>query len=107
MAEIKEAIKAIEAGNYIMFRDKPFIREKNAICYGRMDDKYILFMLILSEKDGEVLGEMKKIPDNVLVQILSTDTSKPSHKRVVKQTQKNGLYDALDIGLIWLEQMNK
>ena len=34
MAEIKEAIKAIEAGNYIMFRDKPFIREKNAICYG-------------------------------------------------------------------------
>ena len=55
MAEIKEAIKAIEAGNYIMFRDKPFIREKNAICYGRMDDKYILFMLILSEKDGEVL----------------------------------------------------
>ena len=47
MAEIKEAIKAIEAGNYIMFRDKPFIREKNAICYGRMDDKYILFMLIL------------------------------------------------------------
>ena len=37
---------------------------------------------------------------------LDTDTSKPPHERVVKQFNKNGLYDAMDVGLIWLDKLN-
>ena len=92
---------------YYMFRGKPLMREKNAICYGDMTDKYVLFLLILSEKTvaGEG-GKEAKIPDNIIVQLLSTDTSKPIYERIVKQVEKNSLYDAMDIGVNWLESMN-
>lgn len=97
----------IEKTKYLIFRGKPLIREKNAICYGSMSDKYILFMLILSTKKPESIENSdREIPDAVLVQILDTDTSKPPHERVVKQFNKNGLYDAMDVGLIWLDKLN-
>jgi hypothetical protein len=42
----------------------------------------------------------------VLVQIWDTDASKPAHERVVKQFEKNGLFEALDIGIIWMDKLN-
>lgn len=92
---------------HLIYRGKPLVREKNAICYGSMSDKHILFMLILSAKKAQSFeGKDIEIPDAVLVQILSTDLKKPAHERVVKQFNKNGLYDAMDIGLIWLDKLN-
>ena len=58
----------IEKTKYLIFRGKPLIREKNAICYGSMSDKYILFMLILSTKKPESIENSdREIPDAVLV----------------------------------------
>ena len=96
-------------GKYIIYRDKPLVRDKNVICYGDMDDDYILFMMILTTKKIE-LGNLKdkpEIPDDIIVQVLSTDTKKSSHERLVKQFEKKGLYEAFDIGLIWLDKLNK
>lgn len=95
-----------EKKDYIMFRGKPLVRENNMIVYGDMSEKYILFLLILTNK---VVNKEKKleIPDKILIQILSTDTSKPAHERMEKQFEKNGLYEAMDIGLIWLDKLNK
>ncbi|MBQ3100486.1 MAG: hypothetical protein IJC50_05790 [Clostridia bacterium] len=95
-------------GKYLMFRDKPFVRENNTICYGDMSDDYILFMMILKNKTVVgANGAKSEVPEKVLVQILSTDTKKNPVERIAKQTEKNSLYDAMDIGLIWLEKMNK
>ena len=92
--------------DFIMFRGRPLVRENNMIVYGDMSDKYILFLLILTNK---VVDKNKniEIPDKILIQILSTDTSKPAHERMEKQFEKNGLFEAMDIGLIWLEKLNK
>jgi hypothetical protein len=92
--------------DYIMFRGKPLVRENNMLVYGDMSDKYILFLLILTNK---VVDKNKnvEIPDKILIQILSTDTSKPAHERMEKQFEKNGLFEAMDIGLIWLDKLNK
>ena len=40
------------------------------------------------------------VPDNILVQVVSTDDT----QKVLKQGQKNGLYAALDIGTVWLKK---
>ncbi len=79
---------------YIMFRGKPLVREGNQLCYGDMDDKYVLFLGIMSTKK---VGD-KELPDQVLVQIQSTDD-----KKVVKFGMKNGLHEAFEYGLIWLD----
>ncbi len=83
-------------GKYITFKGKPLVREKNIICYGNMEDKYYLFLMILTNK--KVGGA--EIPDKILVQILSTEEK----NKIIKQGEKSGLYDALDIGMIWLER---
>ena len=96
-------------GDYLIYRDKPLVRDKNTLCYGSMEDDYVLFMMILDEKQTE-LGNAKEkpsVPGRILVQILSTDQNKPPHERLAKQFEKNGLFDAIDIGLIWLDKLNK
>jgi hypothetical protein len=93
---------------FTLYRGKPLVRANNIICYGDMRDKYIVFMMILSTKKLETPDPnvSPEVPDVVLVQIWDTDKTKPEHERVVKQFQKNGLYDALDIGIIWMDKLN-
>lgn len=99
--------KVIEGQNLI-FRGKPLLREGNTFCYGSMSDKYVLFMMVLSNKTvKDENGKDVEVPDKIILQVLSTDTSKPPHERVVKQFDRNGLFDAMDIGLIWLDRLNK
>ena len=42
--------------------------------------------------------------DRVLVQMLTTDETLPPKDRMIKKTEKNGLYEALNIASIWLER---
>lgn len=94
-------------GEYIIYRDKPLVRDNNVICYGDMSDPYVLFIMILSKKNVDLGGgKSAEVPDRILLQILSTDESKPSHERVAKQFEKSGLFDAIDIGLVWLDKLN-
>jgi hypothetical protein len=80
---------------YVEYKGLPLVREGNCICYGDLSQKYILMLNILTEKNG--------VPDTILVQICQTK----DRNKIEKQTFKNGLYEALDIGGIWLEQMLK
>ena len=94
-------------GQNLIFRGKPLLREGNTFCYGSMSDKYVLFMMVLSNKTvKDESGKEVERPDKILLQVLSTDTSLPPHERVVKQFDRNGLFDAMDIGLIWLDRLN-
>lgn len=79
---------------YIMFRGKPLVREGQQIIYGSMEDKYVLFLGIMSTKK---VGD-KEVPDQIMIQIQSTDD-----KKVVKFGMKNGLHEAFEYGLIWLD----
>ncbi len=96
------AQKTLLEGKYLMYRGKPLVREKNAICYGSMDDKYILFLIILTNK---TVGQTT-VPDRVIVQVVSTDPNADVQTKVYRQCEKQGLYEAFDIGLIWLERAN-
>ena len=89
--------KGTVSGNYLMYQGKPLIRQDNAYVWGDMkNDRAALLLLVLSNK--EVNG--KQVPDNILVQVVSTDDT----QKVLKQGQKNGLYAALDIGTVWLKK---
>ena len=77
--------KGTVSGNYLMYQGKPLIRQDNAYVWGDMkNDRAALLLLVLSNK--EVNG--KQVPDNILVQVVSTDDT----QKVLKQGQKNGLY---------------
>lgn len=92
--------KIIAGSDCLMYKGKPLVRNNDSFCYGNMTDKCVLFMQVMTYREAN--GE--QIPDKVLVQILKTDNSLSSAEKIVKQDIKNGLYEALDIGSIWLER---
>ncbi len=87
-------------GKFLVYKGRPLVREGNIICYGSMDEKYVLQMIIMSLKN---VGD-NEVPDKILLQILKTDRSLPDHERIVKQDMKSGFNEALDIGIVWLER---
>ena len=82
----------------ILYKGLPLVREGNTICYGDLNEKYMLMLNIISEKEN---GE----PDMIMVQICHTN----DRIKIVKGKQafKKDLYEALDLGGIWLEQVIK
>lgn len=84
----------------LTYKGKPLVRNGNDIYYGNMTDAYVLYLQVLSTKTEN--GE--EIADKINIMLLSTDDSKPIAERVMRQSTKNGLYNALDIGMIWLEK---
>ena len=92
---MSDVIKQVVEGKYLMYKDKPLVREGNTICYGDMNEKCILILEIMSYK--EEAGN--KVPDKILVQVI--DSKDPT--KIIKQGAKDGLYNAFSIGVIWLE----
>ncbi len=88
----------LNKNQYVMYKGLPLVRDNDTIYYGDLNDKYLLVLNILSKKAN---GE----PDMIMVQICHTD----NRNKIVsgKQAFKNGLYEALDLGIAWLEHLNK
>ena len=83
-------------GKYLMYKNRPLVREGDTICYGDMSEKYILIMEIFGYKEENGV----RVPDTVLVQVVESE----DQNKIVRQGEKKGLYEAFGYGLIWLEQ---
>ena len=98
----KEIIeKATVKGSYLMYKDRPLVRENNVICYGNMDDEYVLCLTIMTE----IEQNGKNVPDMVLIQIVSTDESLSATDKISRQEIKKGLFEAFELGYIWLTRL--
>ena len=84
----------------LVYKGHPLRRKDNLIYYGSMADKYIIALQILStQKEGDM-----EVANKVSVQLQLTDPDLKSRDRVVKKSEKGNLYDAMDVGAIWLER---
>ncbi len=82
------------------YKGKPLIRCGSELYYGNMSDKYIIMLQVLDSSDMDDV----KISGKVQVQLLLTDSDIRLSDRIIKKSEKQGLYNALDIGAIWLER---
>ena len=75
-----------------------------AIYYGSMSDPYVICLNILSDEDIKGL----KVSGKVAIQLIDTDPSVTSPKeKIIKKSEKQGLFNALDLGAVWLERALK
>jgi len=88
---------------FFMFREKPMVRCGNTIYYGDMRDPFVVMLSITSTKP---LGDIE-VADRVIVQLLSTYPDASPRERIIKKSEKKGLYNAIDIGEIWLKRALK
>lgn len=83
-----------------MYKGKPLVRSGNILYYGNMADNYVVMMQILSTKKVKEMD----VADKVQIQLMSTNPDLRMKERIIKKSEKNGLYAALDIGSVWLER---
>ncbi|HIX65489.1 MAG TPA: hypothetical protein H9736_04500 [Candidatus Anaerotruncus excrementipullorum] len=84
----------------LTFKGRPLVRSGNTIYYGDPGDDYVAMLQILAEEPFQET----RLPSRVSVQIWATDDTLRPKERIVKKTEKNTLYDALNIASIWLER---
>ena len=89
-----------EENKVLMYKGHPLMRLGNMIYYGSMADSHIVMLQILETK--KVGGA--DIATRVSVQLQLTDPNARSRDRIVKKSEKDGLYTALDFGCVWLER---
>ena len=95
MAESKAAKTEV-----LIYKGHPLRRVDNFIYYGTMADKYIIMMQILETKKEQDLDVATKVS----VQLQMTDPDLKSRDRVVKKSEKDSLYAAMDVAAIWLDR---
>ena len=84
----------------LVYKGHPLRRKDNLIYYGSMADKYIIMMQVLDTKKEQDLDVATKVS----IQLQLTDPDLKSRDRVVKKSEKDSLYSAMDISAIWLER---
>ena len=82
----------------LMYRGRPLRRKDNLIYYGSMADKYIIMLQVMDTKKVNDLD----VATRVAVQLQLTDPDLKSRDRVVKKTEKDSLYAAMDVASVWL-----
>lgn len=91
------------AEQFLTYKGKPLVRKGDTIYYGDTAEKHIIMIKINTTKD---VGGIK-VADKVTVQLLLSDMDLKPKDRIVKSSDKVGLYNAMDIGAIWLERALK
>ena len=89
-----------EHNEVLMYKGHPLMRKDNLIYYGSMADEYIVMLQVLESKKLEDLDLATKVS----VQLQRTDPNAKARDRVVKKSEKDGFYTALDVGSVWLER---
>ena len=84
----------------LMYKGRPLMRKDNMVYYGSMADSHIVMLQVLETKK---LNDMD-IATRVSVQLQLTDPGVRSRDRIVKKSEKDGFYTALDLGCVWLER---
>ncbi len=89
-----------ETGKVLEYRGHPLRRLDNILYYGSMSDKYIIMMQVTDSKKVDDMD----VATRVSVQLQLTDPDLKSRDRVIKKTEKGGLYAAMDVAAVWLER---
>ena len=92
MSEKKDQLK------FPTYKGKPLVRCGDVIYYGSMKDKYVVKLEIKSKKKVKDMD----VADRVTVQLMYTDPNIRTRKQIVKTSEKEGLYLAMDIADAWL-----
>ena len=82
----------------LTFKGRPLMRKDNIIYYGSMADSHIVQLQII---DYKKVGDTD-VANKVSIQLMLTDPNIKGRAQIVKKTEKNGLYTALDFGSVWL-----
>ena len=88
------------AASPLTYKGHPLRRKDNLIYFGIMAEKYIIMLQVLETRKVKDLD----VATRVAVQLQLTDPDLKSRDRVVKKSDKDSLYAAMDVAAVGLER---
>lgn len=85
---------------FLEFKGKPLVRCGNDIYYGHPKEKYIIKMSIKSKRTFQDI----ELADKIVIQLIENNPDLSPKKQVIKSSEKQGIYPAMDIAEIWLKR---
>lgn len=96
---------AKENNKFLMYKGHPLVRFGNVIFYGSVTDKYVIMMQVIDESDFTGAdGKTSKQSSKVIIQLQLNGDVKD---RIVKETEKPNMAQAMEIASIWLDRALK
>lgn len=89
--------------SFLTYKGYPLVRHDDVIYYGNMYDDYVVMLKIMKKKKVKDLEVASKIK----VYQMSTDLSLNPNEMIVKSSDKESLYEALDLANAWLKRTVK
>lgn len=89
---------AVKKKKILTYKDKPVLRVGDTIYYGDPSEKYILVLDIL---DGTPSGEISRTT-KVSIKLMD-NTGELGKGKVFRQSERENLYKAFDMGAWWLQ----
>lgn len=81
----------------LVYKGHPLRRVGNMIYYGSMADSHVLVFQI---KETEKVADLE-LATKVSVELQRTEQNLKRSDRIVKKGEKDSLYAALDVGMVW------
>lgn len=89
--------------SFFTYKGYPLVRHENVIYYGNMSDDFVVMLQILKKKKVQDL----EIASKIKVYMMSTDLSLPPNEAITNSSDKESLYEALDLANAWLKRAVK
>lgn len=94
-------LNAIGVNNdeFLEYKGRPLVRQGDDIYYGDLSAEYHVYMMIMDEKETE---KGVNVPTTIMVQLRQKNSVIPKKQNLCP----NGLVDALEIAVAWLDRAN-
>ena len=89
-----------EKAAVLEYKGHPLRRKDNMIYFGSMSEKYIILLQVLDSKKVKDMDVATKVS----VQLQLTDPDLKSRDRVVRKSEQDSLYAAMDVASVWLDR---
>jgi len=84
----------------LTYKGYPLMRKDKLTYLGSMNDSHIVLLQILETK----MEQGAEIATKVSVELQLTDPNVRAKDRIVKKSEKDGYFTALDVGCVWLKR---
>lgn len=92
-----------EKTKFFTYKNLQLVRSGDVLYYGNMSDDYVTMLQVMTKtKQGSI-----EVADKIKIYLMSTDEKLNPTDAIKKTTEKNGLYEALDLAGVWLDRAKR
>ena len=87
------------AEKFLEYKGRPLVCSGNVIYYGNMNEEFVVRFTVLDSSD---VGDIK-LSKNIKIELVKS----AERDNATKTSEKNGFFEAMDLGYVWLERALK